>query len=349
MASVPLTCDLVIVGAGLAGALTARRLAEEGWSVVVFESTQAVGGGAVPGPGVALLGTPKLYVDLVEREGREDARRIWELTRENLSLLRRAAEGVGVAVSEVGSLRPVLSTAEAASLQESAELLQEEGFDVTVEDATELNMLVALQTAGDLACDPVALAEALLDHPNVTLQLGTEVHEFEGVEDGVLVHAKKHHLRSGAVVTAAGPHAVHLSRDLGSVLRVAALRAADCKGREPPASPLILGSEVLVHDVGGRCRMTGWAGVGEDPWSMLAETAAYFYPEAVVEGRHSRWVARSTDGLPLVGAVPDLPGVYAIAGLGPWGLSWVAVAVEGLVHLLLGEEIPSLLRSGRLF
>ena len=39
----PLSCDVVIVGAGIAGAILARRLAEAGVDVVVLEAGEAVG------------------------------------------------------------------------------------------------------------------------------------------------------------------------------------------------------------------------------------------------------------------------------------------------------------------
>ena len=73
--------DAVIVGAGLTGALVAHHLAEASLNVVVLEATEAPGGVANRGAGLALLGTPEFYAALQERLDPDTARRIWELTQ----------------------------------------------------------------------------------------------------------------------------------------------------------------------------------------------------------------------------------------------------------------------------
>ena len=112
MQPMPILCDLVVVGAGLAGSLVARRMAEEGLRVVVLEARHEVGGISARGSGLALLGTPEPYTELVERVGREAAVQIWGLTQRNLALLHSQAEQLGeqfsgLAVSALlGGVRP---------------------------------------------------------------------------------------------------------------------------------------------------------------------------------------------------------------------------------------------------
>ena len=61
--------DVTVVGAGLAGALVASTLAEEGLKVVVLEATRIAGGTVKRQPGLALLGTPEPFTQAVERRG----------------------------------------------------------------------------------------------------------------------------------------------------------------------------------------------------------------------------------------------------------------------------------------
>src|SRR5437868_11139913 len=81
--------DVVIVGAGLVGASTAWWAARAGRRVVVLEA-QRVGAGAT-GRSTGFLATGGLrpFNRLAERVGEERALRLWELSQENLGLLRR--------------------------------------------------------------------------------------------------------------------------------------------------------------------------------------------------------------------------------------------------------------------
>ena len=78
--------DVIVIGAGLAGALVARYLADGGMQIVVLEATASPGGSAKSKHIVALLGTPEPYSELESRWGRESALHIWDLTFENLHL-----------------------------------------------------------------------------------------------------------------------------------------------------------------------------------------------------------------------------------------------------------------------
>lgn len=83
------SCDVGVVGAGLAGISAALHLAERGYRVVVLEAERIGWGasgrsGAQALPGIA-AGQDRLRALL----GEGDARRIWDMTVESLALLRR--------------------------------------------------------------------------------------------------------------------------------------------------------------------------------------------------------------------------------------------------------------------
>jgi len=50
--------------------------------------------------------------------------------------------------------------------------------------------------------------------------------------------------------------------------------------------------------------------------------------------------AMSPDHLPLLGAVPGQPGMYACLGLGSRGMTWSALAAEVVASAIAGEPAP---------
>lgn len=85
-------CDVCVVGGGLSGCSTALHLAQRGYSVVLLEA-QRIGWGASGRSGAqALFGVAAGQAKLERLVGAADARRIWDLTVEGLSLQRELIE-----------------------------------------------------------------------------------------------------------------------------------------------------------------------------------------------------------------------------------------------------------------
>ena len=349
MGAMPVQYDVGVVGAGLTGAAVARRLAEAGRRVLVLEAQDAVGGLSVHGCGLALLGTPEPYAALVERHGAEDARRIWALSQENLALLTAGAAQLGVPVRRVGTFRVTDDSGEAAVLERSCTALEHAGFAVELDDATESGYLVGLRTEDDLAFEPAALINGLLDHPDVVVRSGVEVETFNEVDNGVDVWVRKHYVRVRRLVLAPGPHLVHLDEALQGMITTAPLRTVHARVSERLAQPWILDAGgAMLCDQGEQWRIAAWSADPQvDPWATLARVGEQFCPEAPVLARHAGWIARTSDDRPLVGPLPGRSAVYVVGGLGAWGARWAFVAADRLVNVLEGEHITSLLALER--
>lgn len=358
MTSTAAIYDVVVIGAGLAGALVAHHLARAGFEVAVVEALDAPGGMAARGIGLALLGTPEPYTTLQERVGAATAQEIWELTQENLELLAALLQQVGLVPQRMSTLRPTDDSDEAVQLQKSARLLQQAGYDVELEDVTDWGYQVALRTLDDLLFDSAALIPALLAHPGITLETGSEVHAIKPrAETGpggaplLAVWARGHYLLANGVVLTGGAHAVRLSRSLGSIVSPRQFQIVNLTTQATLPAPLILNHEqtVVQQVAAGHWRMLSWAIDSRPALQQLTAVAQHLCPTATVMTRHSGWAAQSRDGYPLVGLLPDLPGVYTLNGLGAWGLSWAFVAAQRLVALMLHDEPPGFLNLTRLF
>lgn len=349
-AVMPTACDVAVIGAGLAGALIARQLAQQNLTVAVLEAGEIAAGATGNSAELALLGTPEFYATLEEQRGPAFSTEVWELSVRNLELLAATAQSLGVTATKVGSFRLINSSAEAIIVQRSVQRLTHQGFNVALEDAMELGYLIGLQTFDDLSFDPATMTRRLLTHPRITVQLHTEVQQLQPDGKGIAIHAKRHYLRARAAVLAAGAFSAHLWPALSSQLTMQPVQIVECRVDQPLPVPIVLDQgRVVLHGHDQRWRLSAWGGTTTASlWPVLERYGEQFCPQAVLLRRYTSWVARSLDGLPLVGQLVAEAPLYTLTGLGPWGLSWAFVATQRLLELLLHDEDPGILNIQRL-
>ncbi|MGH8149885.1 MAG: NAD(P)/FAD-dependent oxidoreductase [Steroidobacteraceae bacterium] len=82
------TCDVCVVGGGIAGCSTALHLAERGYRVVLLEEHQVGYGASGRSGGQALAGTAAGQAELERLIGPGDARAVWDISVEGLGLIR---------------------------------------------------------------------------------------------------------------------------------------------------------------------------------------------------------------------------------------------------------------------
>ena len=87
-----LTADVCVIGGGIAGCSTALNLAERGYKVVLLEGRRIGWGASGRSGGQALPGFGTSMATLVNQVGRDDARRMWDISVEGVDMLRRRVE-----------------------------------------------------------------------------------------------------------------------------------------------------------------------------------------------------------------------------------------------------------------
>jgi glycine/D-amino acid oxidase-like deaminating enzyme len=123
-------CDVVVVGAGLAGSSAALALAEAGVNVVWLERDRVAGAATGRNAGLLLQGTAERYDRATAIMGRDRARAIHRLSLENHALIRElvARHAIECDYRRSGSLQLAGSEDEERELFASAALLVEDGF-----------------------------------------------------------------------------------------------------------------------------------------------------------------------------------------------------------------------------
>ncbi|MGC9521636.1 MAG: NAD(P)/FAD-dependent oxidoreductase [Anaerolineae bacterium] len=341
--------DVIVVGAGLSGALIASTLAGEGLNVAVLEATRVPGGTVKRQPGLALLGTPEPFNELKSRQGEELAHTLWELTSENLVRLEILLDQAGIDSEKTGSLRLARDAEQSAAFRGSVAELSTYGYEIGLEDDSRYGDLVAISTADDLAFDPRALIQRLLDHENISLEVEAEVHAIKRRPEGDLaVWAHRRYLWARRVILANGIHGVRLTEALIGKVQAVCVHTVVFENAETINRPLILDDgHICFLPFGPHAYLTGWDETEIGILKRLSPIARQLCPDAAVHERFTTWIAQSHDRLPILGQDPGDPDVYLMNGLGPFGLNVALIAADELADLILEGQRSELFSLDR--
>lgn len=352
-------CDVAVVGAGVAGLLTALLLARAGRSVVVLEARRVGDGTSGHTTGkVSLLQGTKLS-RVLRSNPPSAARRYVEAGREGQAWLRRYCDDHGLlaesrhattyAGTRVGEVRAraELLAARTAGLPvewtSSVELPYEVRGAVRLEDQFQVD---AMELLSALTADVVAAGAGLHEGARVA----TVVRDGDGVtlttDAGAVVDAGQVVLATNQPILDRGaffarlqpqrsyaatltsswqPAGMHLSAD-HAVRSVRSVSGAD-------------GEELLM--VGGSGHVTGRT-TPERHVERLLRWAEHCFPGSEVRHVWSAQDQSPVTALPYVG--PLLPGdhrIQVVTGFDKWGLSTAPAAALVLAADILGGAVPS--------
>lgn len=370
--SLPARADVVVLGAGLAGAAVTWFLAEAGTDVLLVEHRADVGLAASGRhPGHALTGLIEHPYRVVYAMGEERARDLYAFSRENQRLL----EALGL-LDRQGSWWIALDEREREQVARSADALRRVGLPVEERDPQEVEAGLGVQMGPayflpeDGFLEPVVGVRELVRRAVerggrcVVRALATGVRD---VGDGVVVDISGREVRAEVVVYAANAWLPELDPwfvDKIVPFREQALltgpldRALPGPGGRAGYGYTFWRQQADRRLVAAGCRWaTPHLEVGEREERVVDAVQARI--EAFVE-RHfgpfpveDRWswiAAQTCDGLPLVGPLPGDPRRVACAGFGGNENGLAVRAGKGVADGLLGErphDVPAFLAATR--
>jgi glycine oxidase len=353
--SVSPTFDAIVVGGGAVGAACARELAVTGRHVLIIEAGTSMGqawraAGGMLAPQIEADGSDALLpLGLAARDYYD---RLAEALREST--------GIDLGLWREGIARVATDPADAATLQAKVTWQQGQGYRSAWLEQDELRRrwpwlgpaVGALWAPDDGALDPGRLVEALLDdarrrdasviHDTVT---GLDVHSrgIAGVRSATARYV------APDIVIAAGawsgriqglPRSLPVYPVRGQMAAVpwpegverAILYHKDsyilARGNEA-----VLGS--TMEDVGFHPKVTA-----EGLAQIMAATAA-LCPALIRAKVRRSWAGlrpMTPDGLPVIGAEPDLPGLWYATGHGRNGILLAGLTGRIIAQLITGEK-----------
>jgi glycine/D-amino acid oxidase-like deaminating enzyme len=335
----PESVDVLVVGGGITGVSLLHHLTSRRMSAVLVERDRLASGASGRNAGFLLAGVAENYAAAVRTYGRSKTRDVWALTVENHDRQIEAAAGQEVGHRRLGTFILASGPEEALDLEESCQLLVEDGFEAEWDGRALFNPL-------DGEVNPALLVAALARRaPAGAIREGVEV---TAVESGGTVHAGAGACRAGAVVFATNAYTplvlpqIPIQPTRAQMVATAPWAARVCElptyshhgyryWRQLPSGEVLMGG---WRDTSLETEVTS---VAEPTAGIQAHLEAAVHGLGVTAGVTHRWAGTmgfTESGLPIVGPVEGMKNVYVCAGFNGHGMGFAFMSAKQLVDLI---------------
>ena len=334
--------DILVIGGGIAGTSLMHHLARRRFSAVLVESRHLAFGASGRNAGFLLAGVADCYAEAVRIFGRSKAREVWQITDENHDRMIEAVAGVDVGYRRLGSATLASGSEEHARLEESAQLLKDDGFSAHWDGSRLLN-------PRDGEVDPAAVVGALAGRLRAgTIREAVEVTAIEPAGEEVTVRAGESECRAGVVILATNGYTslllpqVKIQPTRAQMIASAPISRTVCDiptyshfgyrfWRQLPSGEVLIG--------GWRdASMESELGYDDEPTDQIQEhldrKLEEMSPGAEVTNRWAGIMGFTETGLPLVGPVEGMKNVYTCAGFNGHGMGFAFMSAMRLVEML---------------
>jgi glycine/D-amino acid oxidase-like deaminating enzyme len=336
----PEKADVMVIGGGIAGVSLLRHLESRRIDAVLVERSHLASGASGRNAGFLLAGVAANYAQAVRTYGRDKAREVWELTNENHDRMIEAARGQEIGYRRLGSVTVPLEDEERQQLVESAELLQEDGFQARWDGA-------GLVNPRDGEVDPSALVAALARQARPgAIREGVNVVGLESRRSGVLITAGESQCEAGVVVLATNAYTPQLVPSVKIVANRAQMMATAPQSKRIAEMPTyshfgyhywrqLASGEVLIggwRDTSMNTELTYDAEATTEIQDRLDGAAAELGATGQVTHRWAGIMGFTESGLPMAGPVDGMPNVYICAGFTGHGMGFAFMTAKEVVE-----------------
>ena len=336
----PERADVLVIGGGIAGTSLLYLLTQRTIDAVLVERAHLAAGASGRNAGFLLAGVADCYAEAVRIYGREKAREVWHVTNENQDRMLEAVHGDEVGHRRLGSATLASGDEERARLEESDQLLREDRFEAAWDGQCLIN-------PRDGEINPAAMVGALARRAHAgAIREGVEVSAIEPGGGSVVVRAGSRECRAGAVILATNAYTPQLVPQLKIQPTRAQMLASAPVSRRVCSMPTyshfgyrywrqLPGGEVLIggwRDTSPAAEMTYEAEPTADIQGHLDRQLASMAGDVAVTHRWAGIMGFTESGLPLVGPVEGMPGVYSCAGFNGHGMGFAFMCAKQLVE-----------------
>jgi glycine/D-amino acid oxidase-like deaminating enzyme len=342
------SCDVAIVGGGVAGVASAYFLARRGASVALVERGPLGIGATGRNAGFLLAGVAENFVAASRRYGDATAERVWRVTLRNQELVREivARHAIACDLEWNGSMQIAGDDEEWTEMLASTVALLRLGFRIEVDEASQCTFVPT-----DGAVHPIRLLRGLARAAEDAGALIFEDTEATSVASQ-RVEARGGTLRASAVVVCTNAYAPHLvdarirpvrGQILATVplaermlLRPVYAQRGYRYWRQTPDRRVVVGGwrdAAVDEEVGEEERLNA---------KIQALLDAFLRDAGISAAVTHRWagiMGFSHDGLPYVGRLPS--GVFVNAGFTGHGMGFALATGELAASLVCGETPPA--------
>lgn len=363
-------CDAVIVGCGITGSLVAERLTRQGLSVVLIDREIPGRGSTAASTSMLLWEIDRSLTQLTEAYGFERAARVYQCSLEAVAGLKSLVAGLGLASDMRDRNSLYLASADTArELLAEHQLRARAGLPGDFLDHGQLLEIFGIARAGAIVspgaadADPTLLTRSLL---RIALQRGARLYEADAVGfdsaarsvavrlgNGRLIEATSAVLATGYVMPdivhssihrASSTWAIGTKPDAQHLWKDGVLIWEDRQGylyaRTTAAGRIIVGGEDSDETIEPEARDR----LIPEKSRKLDQALQALWPIAntEIEFRWAGTFSNTLDGLPLIGPVPCMKGIYAAYGYGGNGITFSFMAAKMIGDLIAGAQVEFL-------
>ncbi|MFN2450886.1 MAG: NAD(P)/FAD-dependent oxidoreductase [Candidatus Dormibacteria bacterium] len=364
-AALPARVEVLVVGGGISGVALLSQLATRGIGAALVERDRLGAGASGRNAGFLLTGVAANYARAVATYGRETAAEIWRFTAANHRLLRGSVEPAAMGYRCRGAWTVAESAVEAAALEESAQLLAEDGLPgrwAPAGRAPRWAPLGALEVDGDGEVNPLRAVEAIAP-PGSAVHEGVAVVGLHHGPQGVRVDlGERGEMVAEQVILATNAWTAQLVPEV-PIRPVRAQMLCTAAAATITDRPVYAGwGYRYFRQLGdGRLLMGGCRdlAVADEVGYGLAPTAPVqagldlactgLGVTAPVLHRWAGTMGFTADELPLVGPLSGRPGVWVMGGYTGHGMGFALQCAWALVERVAdGRPLPGWCDTARL-
>jgi glycine/D-amino acid oxidase-like deaminating enzyme len=363
-------CDALIVGCGITGSLMAERLTRQGLNVVIVDRELPGRGSTAASTSMLLWELDRSLKELTDIYGFERASRVFLASLDAVNGLKSLVRGLNLPCELRARDSLYLATgstgkdlAEEHRLRRRAGLPGEFLDHATLRNIFRIARPGAIVSPGAADADPIQLAEGLL---RLAVSRGARLFEAEAIDfdaasesvgaqmaDGHEIEARWLVLATGYVMPGivrstvqkvSSSWAIATSPQPERIWKDGVLIWEDSKdyhyARTTAAGRIIIGGEDSDRTVEPDDR----DGLIPKKARLLAQKLAALWPAVNldIEFRWSGAFDTTSDGMPLIGPVPGMKGIYAAYGYGGNGITFSFLAARLIGDLIAGSTSPLL-------
>ncbi|WP_339223371.1 FAD-dependent oxidoreductase [Paenibacillus sp. FSL H8-0332] len=367
-----ITCDCLIVGGGMGGAMMSYRMSLTGADTVLIDKRTVGTGSSHANTGLLQIANDKSLTACMNTFGEENGVLFYKLCQQAMRAILELPGKLDIdpQIIERSSLLYASTPEDVAMLKLENENLVKHGFDSefweeeTIRAHYAFSKPGALYAKGDAETNPLRTVHSLIHKAHsggVRVYEHTEALHYEYKADGVICHTGQGRISAKKVVFAMGYETQEMKKDRGAeLINTYAIMTEPLPHlpkwheqsllwetarpylyfRTTPEGRIIAGGkdEQLTSVERREVRVLSQC-------ERLVEELTALFPELQGIKAEYSWGAvfgSTRDGLPYMGPHPEFPHCYFIEGYGGNGTVYSMIAAELLADTLSGKSRPEL-------